>query len=216
MAEFNFFGTLNDTLEILKRIKQLDDFKFVANKRYKEPNPLYFEDFTIETLEKIYQNYDLFLWSNSYSQFPPSFDTPNGIGEMRIQVFDSGPMIELYFPSQLKQDGMIYLRSGHIMYQPLYINPTDNSRYKTPEPLKSMFNKIKSLIIKLSVKRYIPIEIFSIKIVEWLSCSEPIWIGPDAYYLLENSLAEILRGQDTKIKGAELLKNRVKPMIHEY
>jgi hypothetical protein len=195
MAEFDFWGTWEDSRIYLERLAQLRQFVFVVNKAYEELIPLQFTALTDETWAIVQQRPYLYLRSEEYSKFAPSFNEPIK-GSVWIFSVRSGPALELSLPYCAEQEGKWCIGSGDVMYQPLYHNPETGEWFKPTESLKRAFSQVRALLRQSMVKRFVRVRIASNGIIR--PEIMPVWIGRNAMAALEAGTAWLCLAREFK------------------
>lgn len=213
MAQFDFYGTWEDSLTFLETLVRLDRFTFVVDMWYTEPVPFQFKTLTDEVVAVVRKRTRVYLWADEYSRFPPYFGEPTDELWM-INPTHGGPALDLSLPACFEREGKLCLASGNLFYQPQYCNPETGEWYKPPEALKRAYYEVRALLRKGMVKRYVRSRTVVNGAIK--PTIEPLWIGPNAMALLEKSEAGILiDGWQT---GTDLRKIRseLEPLIDEY
>jgi hypothetical protein len=193
MAQFDFHGSWEDSRSYLERLVRLQRFTFVVNKAYTSPVPYQFSTVTDETWAIVQQRPNLYLRSEEYSRFAPSFGAPVR-GSMRISQVHSGPALELSLPYCSDRSGNCCLGLGILMYQPLYQDPETGEWFKPPESLKRAFGQVRTLLRQDMAKRYLRVQTVRNGIIRPEAMI--LWIGCDAMAALEAGTAQLCLGRE--------------------
>ena len=97
MAEFDFYGTWEDSYVQLDRLAHLSRFILVVDMDYEEPVVLQSRILSEDFMAVVKQRPHLYLYSDEYSRFPAGFHT-SGRGFMWIDPHISGPALLLDLP----------------------------------------------------------------------------------------------------------------------
>jgi hypothetical protein len=217
MAQFDFYGSWEDSRTYLEKLIHQQRFTFVIDMWYTERVPFLFKTLTEDTENVLQKHSRVYLWSDDYSRFPPGFGEPNSTGQMMIRPTEGGPALDLTFPHCFRHNEKFQLGSGMLFYQPTYHNPETGEWYKPPEALKQAYKEVQALLRKAMVKRYICSQTVTTEgIIKPIIM--PLWIGSDAIKLLEAGMVEILFGRDDWKTGKDLAKTRseLEPLVDEY
>lgn len=214
MAEFCFYGTWKDSLGWLEMLCEMRRFTFVESGWYTAPVPRQFTTIDDGCPEWLHKPAVLFLWSDSYSRFPPAFTDPNSDGQMRIDSDKGGPALNLWLPACFEYKGRLVEYRGRLSvglgslgYQPEYENPETGEWYKPPEALKQAYEELRALLRKSMVKRFAWGRRFTGR--DFKPIIETYWLGRHAAQLLDEGKAEILLGHESVWKtGADLYKRK--------
>lgn len=194
MAEFNFYGTWKDSINLLNQLIRSGPFRLIADIAYSDARALEISSTSDDLLEAVRITHHLYVWSDSYSRYPIRFGKRSSHGEITINQLESGPCISMYLPDEYRKDGKLRVGRGDIQYPPYFVNPTTNTTYPPPDELKKSFRFLKALIQKKFRKKYWQ----PLKLSPYgrPSSIEPIWIGDNALELLKTGNYYIKYGQD--------------------
>jgi hypothetical protein len=146
LADFTFYGSWRDTLGLLEHIIRTGENKVIADIAYKKPEFLQIRSLSEHEVKKIKKNHSVYIWSESYSQYPISFDSPDPKGYMGIEIQESGPLIHMGLADIYKEDSLFRIASGYIYYPPYFINPKTKRPYPPPPSMYKAFLSIKKII----------------------------------------------------------------------
>lgn len=206
MAEFEFYGTFEDSWTQLERLVAANRFTFLIDMAYKERKPFEFKELTEEIKQILIRHPKVFLWSDVYSRFPPFFTQSND-GIFSIYPLKGGPSLELSFPRSFEHETKTRLVAGYLMHQTSYANAEIGGNYIVPEELRHAYAVVKQILQRNLVKRYAQVHIFR----NGLPRDEVdiCWIGQNALALLDAGTAEIqIAGQWRK--STDLHANRIR------
>lgn len=208
MAEFNFFASWPDTLNMLGKILNTKLYKIIIHAAYEEPIPTELKSISENEIKFLKKNHSVFLWSEAYSFFPIKFWTPDSHAYTGIYELESGPVLHLSLADIYQKQERFRVGAGRISYSSYFIHPETHEKYSPPESLKQAFKSLKSLLQKDMVKRYWPHTFWSVARADDITVAETLWIGSDAMKLLERENHYILWGQDTWLSLADLVVSR--------
>ena len=210
MAEFNFYGCWQDSLEILTKLAIEGKFRFFFDKHYDQPEPTWLNILEDGCQDEIESPVKLGLWSSDYSIFPLAFESYAYQGKTYYEIKHSysGPALSLLLPANyINNSSGIQLGHGWASYPSVFYHPRTLEPYTPPETLKSAFTEIKKTIKAYSEKRYIP----SLRINskgELKPIIETLWIGKKGLSLIERGEAMIFIRHDAVFSQTNLAKNR--------
>jgi len=207
MAEFNFYGSWQDTITILEQLLNTKLFRIIADIAYNEPIVYEINSLSIDAQSVLKQNHHIFLESNSYSRYPIKFSEPNKGGYIGILQLRSGPLINMMLPDEYTSNNKWRVGRGRIAFPPYFVIPNTYDSYKPPQELKDIFALSKKIIQKNMVKQYWRWSKVGMSGIANPSI-ETLWIGKDAINLLETKGYFIKWGQDVWITASDLYKKR--------
>jgi hypothetical protein len=184
MAQFDFFGSWNDSKNILNQIITFGDIKIIPNMAYRKPEVLQLQTISEIELEIIRKNHSVFLASDTFARFPIKFWGPDSRGDLSIHQLLSGPIMIMGLPDIYEEDGMLRMGAGDIRYPPHFINPITNQEYSPPEAMYSVFKSVKKMIQKSMVKLTWKYE-RSLANGEMRPDVQNFWIAKDAYIRMQ-------------------------------
>ncbi len=188
MAEFDFYGTLEDSWALLEELAATNRFTFLIDMALKEQKPYEFSVLTEEVKQTLQKHPKVFLWSDEYSRFPLHFLQSSG-GFFHIYPLKGGPLLELSLPRAVARESRIRLVGGDLMHQTSYGNAETGGIYAAPEELRRVYRQVKNLLRENLVKRYAQVRM--VRNGNFLDRAEAVWIGHNALALLETGKAEI-------------------------
>lgn len=193
MAEFDFFGTWNDTINLLKIIYETKNAKVVAKKAYRSPKEKVI-DFNNKTdIELIRKNYSVIIFPELIPTQDICFSYITSRKNYVIDLFRSGPIIDVGLADKFGEEGDYRLGMGHIQIPPYFIDPKSNKQYSPPNELKNYYLLIKRKFQKILIRKFFKYEKFVNN--EFQQKILPIWLGKDAMRLLKEKKAYIDWGQ---------------------
>jgi hypothetical protein len=208
MAEFTFYGSWEDSIAILDRLIQLNQFTFIVNKRYSEPVPLTFNNLNADQNSDLEAIHNLFLYSERYSLYPPYFVQVKADKTWFIDPPPSGPALDLGLP-KLRYESTIentVLGRGILIYQSKYWHPETLEYYSPPQALKDAFKLVKKIITQNCEKRYISFRYFGEGQEKHQILT--LFIGKFGMELIRRGNACINMGINGYITDSDLSKNR--------
>ncbi len=209
MADFFYYGIWSDSLRILETLTSMQQFEFVLDIGYVKPTPLAFTSLGADALGAIGKPGQLFLKSNSFSEFPVSLSKPTDEGVMTIAPAISGPFLSLRLPAYFEINGRASVGLGWLRYQPRYYHPETREPLQTSESLRAEYIRVKKILLSLMTRRY-ALQAAPQK-GAFQAKEELLWIGRDALILLESNEVGILIGPEWRwIQGKDLYKNSQK------
>jgi len=209
MAEFNFLGSWNDSVEILGTIIQSDNFTFLLDEVYLEAIPVWFRSPTEEMLKYLKDHRgSVILWSRQFSFFPPVFRMYEG-GIRDIDLSFSGPALHLALAIEGRKGKELRCQLGHgwVGYPSTFYHPETCEPYKPPEALIQAFSDVNKIIRSLCERRYV----LSRRVTgkgEVKPAIETLWIGKKGLSLVEMGEAVIILGHGNQFTASDLSKNR--------
>jgi hypothetical protein len=204
MAEFNFFGSWKDTIDILIQLLDSQPFRVIADIAYIEPLAYEVKSITDDTLNVLKRNHHIFLASESYARYPIKFSEPNKGGHIGVLQLESGPLMDMLLSDVYEANGKWRVGRGRIAYPPYFIIPNTNNAYKPPQKLKDAFALSKKIIQKNMTRRYWRWMVEVGKSGETRPTIETLWIGKDAIDLIETKEYLIKWGRDIWITASDL------------
>jgi hypothetical protein len=202
MGDFNFYGSWEDSLEIIDQILKMEAFKLIVDMSYKEEKVIEVVSSSNIPEELITSYGSLYLWSDNYSIYPILFDKPNKNHYRIINQLESGPLIRVNLPRIFEIDKKNILGRGFIFSTPYFVIPNTNTGYSPPEGLRKTFSKLKTTLQKTMVKKYwTPFKYFPFPNNDSI---EPVWIGKKAYERLKSEDLYLLVGKDSLFTFSDL------------
>lgn len=202
MADFYFYGTWTDSVTWLEVLAREQKFVFVIDRWYEEPTPLQFTELTSEATDLAREYKRLYLWSDQYSRYPPTFGPPTPHGLRMIDPVQSGPALDLSLTACFVRGDRTSLGLGWLSYQSYYRDPSTGEAYARPEPLLKAYRMVSKLLKAQMTKRYAP----DSEVGE--SRKKPLrrlWLGKNAVKKIEAGEADILVGQEWMwLRGSDL------------
>jgi hypothetical protein len=203
MAEFDFYGTWEDSSLYLEKVVTLGRFTLVVDMPYEQPVVFQSKVLSEDLMTLLQQRPHLYLWSDEYSRFPAGF-LP-GRHYVTIDPHISGPALQLSLPICFPAEVNVRLGEGVLSYLPLYENPETGELYKPPEALKQAYNDVRRLLQKTMARCFVRCRVVSAGVIKPIVV--PLWIGPNAMDLLEAGKAEIRVAGEWRM-GKDLSRSR--------
>lgn len=182
MAQFDFFGTWEDSWRLLQEIIKFNDVTFVPDLIYDSPEPIFINTINEEAKEYIKIKRHLYIWGKLFSKYPPLLlrrESGPKEGTYYVQVDYSGPSLELILPACFEENGLINLNTGMVTYSKEYLNPESGNWENPSKELKDVYKNICTLLKKSILIRY------DLK-------TSYQWIGKNAVKLLQENKAQII------------------------
>lgn len=159
MAEFNFYGCWQDSLEILTKLALGEKFRFFVDKHYDQPEAKWLNILEDGFMDGLESPAAFGLWSSDYSIFPLTFESYAYHGKTYYEIKHSysGPILRLLLPANnINNSGGVQIGHGWASYPSVFYHPRTHEPYPPPETLSSAFAEIKKTIKAYSEKRHIP------------------------------------------------------------
>ena len=195
MAEFNFYCIWDDSLAFLNDLIHLNRFTFVVVMGYSTNEICQFTSLSDKAHECLNKRPHLYLWSEEYSRFPPRLEEPTFSGFWFLDMFGSGPFLELYIPKGEENEEITEIGHGFLRYQPYFCYPGTNVTYKPPETLKYAFRDLQKLLSKHMGRRYMKHVVYTHNWVRKIKV-DTFWIGLNALNLIDEEKGGIQWGYD--------------------
>lgn len=176
--QFDFFGTWEDSWQLLGSAMRSANLVLVPDLWYERPEPLLYRALDEDLKSVLRQRGRGFLWSESFGPLEQLFlRQPTGVmaGRYRIRAAKSDPVIDLMLPACYESEGVTNLGVG-ILGAPERTSvqaPDQNGRI---DEVVASFGDVR-LRFRQVLKRH--------KMRRW------IWIGPDALRLVIEKKARL-------------------------
>ncbi len=196
MAEFHFYGSYDDTLQILQALLRYDGIAFTPRLNYPGPIPPSFHDVTNELRDAIHINRGLIL-TGPFSETPLVLQEITGgkyDGTFVLDTTRGGPFLELELPMCKKLDGVHWhLGPGSLFHPREFWDESGNNRIPLSGSSKAAYeflvNAIKSVVRRKKIGE------------------STRWIGPSAISLLDRAEALILVQGNWLSSNGEVVKS---------
>ncbi len=179
MAQFTFYASETDRIQILNAILIQRNYTFIGNRCYQEPKPCLFDKMCQALLDNISVNKLLFI-KGPFSKLRIQMDQLKGgeyAGSYVVQQNMGGPLLEMSLPGSRREGELVNLTPGDLFYALYYWGLDGEKTFRPTEELKLHYQ----LLIKTIKKHLIRYDV-----------GHRIWIGNDACHLLEQGAAKIL------------------------
>jgi hypothetical protein len=180
MAEFNFYGSLKDSVWVLERLTQQGDLSLTPCLNFATRHPSSYHRLDQGLLKALNINRRLFI-TGPFSRAPLSLREVKGgeySGTFSIDETRGGPALSITIPMcQQRDDKLWYLAPGDVFYPPEYWDDASNQPVIPTLAVKEAFSAIVG-VIKSQFRR--------------VKIHKSVWIGPEALCLLDESKALIL------------------------
>jgi hypothetical protein len=181
MRQFNYYGTWNDSLDVVQAILKRGDIRVIHDSGiWHRPVAKYFHVLT-EELETLLKTRPFLFLYGKFSRFEPGFvlqeNGPNA-GTYWVSIKRGGPGLELGLPVCFENNGTICLGSRFLAYPAEYLNPETHLWERQCEEVRSTFSELRLLMKKCCLKRK--------------KMNSPLFIGPRALELLNQGKARII------------------------
>src|SRR5262245_3755581 len=126
MRQFDYYGTWDDALDVLRCLLGYDDLRLVHDSGiWRQPVAKYYRSVTEELAELLRERPFLFLYG-SFSRFDPGFvlrESGPYAGTYRLEINRGGPGLELGLPVCHEANSTVELGSRFLAYPAEYFNP---------------------------------------------------------------------------------------------
>lgn len=179
MAEFQFYGTWDDTWRVLKRILAREGTAFVADLAYHFPRPVWIRHLTSQAKEILHRRRRVYVFGEDFSLRPPCLVQPmtgSVAGKHFVYLAGGGQGLELALPNCQLDEGVWQLDAGRLTY-PHEFWDAERGRWEKPTTaLKAAFTDVKARM-RTELEQHLPIR--------------DLWIGPAAWDLVTAGKARI-------------------------
>jgi hypothetical protein len=179
MSQFDYFGTWEDSWEILDIILNNEDVELIPDMWYETSIPLKFKQVDENLKNILRKKRRLFILGKYFSIYPPCLkkkeDGPM-IGKYNLYANYGGPSLDLSLPVCFEKDNIINFGSGILSYPKEFLNPHTGIWENSTQNLKDAYKRICSLLKKHLIRHKI---------------NSNIWIGNNALTLLKAGKAQI-------------------------
>jgi len=208
MAQFDFYGSWEDTLAILNALIALKKYSFLIDERYElEAPPFWFDHLDDISLKELEGWHYVLLWSRDYSMFPPYFHIYPAIPQVKnVSIEKSGPALELTLVKNGTLKGQAIVGYGWLMHPSCFYYPDTGEPYKTPEALKQAYREVRRIIMSCCERRYLPA--FQVTPRGFKSYVKTYWIGKRGLAALEAGEIFLCLPQDELVGPDKLYKKR--------
>lgn len=180
MPQFNYYGTWDDSIAVLRCLFKYDSVRVVHDAGiWQQPSPHYYHSLTDELLHLLEQRPFLFIYG-SFSQYPPGFvrrETGPEAGTYRLALNEGGPGLELGLPVCRQTHESVELGSRFLSYPAKFLNPETHLWEEPPNEVRAAFVEIRSRMKKC---------------LQRTKLNQVIFIGPNALELLNQGKATII------------------------
>jgi hypothetical protein len=183
MSEFKYYGSWDDSWEIISLILQLKQFVIFGDIAYKTKKTQEIQ--SREEMDKylLESTRSVFISSDLFTKYPVIFHGPNKNGDYSVNQLVSGPFLELTLSCQTQLDGKICFYAGSFFFQPYIIDPASNTQIKASDELRTSFSVIKKNISKSLIRKFWKPYKYSIE-EKYQDKVMPVWIGRNALEML--------------------------------
>lgn len=149
MASFNFFGTFDDSMEMLSRFVEEFHVSVIPDRRaFRDPVPETYPELTNELRKELRSRPWLYLVGD-YSSSPVATmrfdDGPYG-GQYFVHQSGGGPVIHMGLADVRPVDGRLTLMPGVVDYTKYSFDPSTGEHEPAPAELKGAYTKMTRLI----------------------------------------------------------------------
>ncbi|HJT34424.1 MAG TPA: hypothetical protein VJ783_20500 [Pirellulales bacterium] len=130
VAEFSFFGTWNDSWELLGSILEVEGPKFVPDLKYDTDEPLFISTVDDSFKAMMLERRHTFIWSSNFSVFPPllrRISAGAAKGKYFVDLSARGPALELTLPVCYRGARGLELGAGVLAYGRRTFNPSNGA-----------------------------------------------------------------------------------------
>jgi hypothetical protein len=180
MAEFHFWGAEEDKIAIIKAVLAFGDYQLLPDLHYLDPNPRAYKDAEPALFEALTRKKTLYVLG-PYSKKPvfmEELDRGRDDGCYYVSEARGGPILSLSVPGCRVVDGIVELAPGNFSRRSEYWDDAVTTPTKASDELKQHYKLILGEIKRYLVRKKI---------------MQPMWIGPEAWELLGQGKAIILR-----------------------
>jgi hypothetical protein len=179
MAQFDFYGTWDDSWGIVAAILENKEYSLVPDLLYDKPEPVFVTKFNDIAKELLLQKRNAFLWSPKFSVFPPFMKRIEGgeaAGKFYVGLSVGGPYLRLFLPPSYEEGSVINLVLGSLHCPKWTTKPGTYIAIKPSPELRAGFKEVTAIIKRQLVQ----------------SKARPvIWIGQEASRLVEEGRARV-------------------------
>lgn len=179
MAEFQFYGTWDDTWAVLKAVLRRESIAFVADLAYHYPRPVWIRTLTSHAREMLHRRRRVYVFGEDFSTRPPCLVqqmTGSVAGKHFVYLAGGGQGLELALPNSHLDEGVWQLDAGRLTYPHEFWNGERGRWEKPTTALKGAFLDVKARL-RGELEQHLPIR--------------DLWIGPHAWDLVRDGKARI-------------------------
>jgi hypothetical protein len=179
MAEFSYYTTFNESLDLLRDIVAVCKLRVIPDVGlFPRPEAPSFEEVTAGVVEQLRKRRALFL-AGSFTTRPPEMRMLSGganAGKYYVSEDRGGPLVQMALSTITVVSGLPIIVGGDIGHQRQYIDPVSDQEVSASPELKRAFKCIVATAKKHLVQHQL---------------GAKIWIGPEALRLLKAGEAHI-------------------------
>jgi hypothetical protein len=180
MAEFNFYGSQEDAMAVLRNVLEPGQVEVVPDLSHTSAKPKLFRKATAELLHALTINRGMYL-TGSFSRNPlflKKITRGKYSGRFHIDLTRGGPAMSLALPFCKKLEGeMWHLGPGSLFYPRCYWDDAITQAIRPSDELKAAYTSLVKIIKSALLRRHI---------------GKHVWIGREGLSLLEQQQALIL------------------------
>lgn len=193
MAEFNFYATRKDSLEVLHSVFDRGDLRATPNLHYSSTKPESYREPGPELLEALAKRNGVMYLTGRFSNRSLHVrEMPNG--KYYIDITYGGPAMGLSLPLRERRGGVWHLGPGTLWHPRSYWNDAITHPIRPSEELKGAYANLVKRIKSVTNKRRIGVT---------------LWIGAEALSLLGKYRALILvKGKWLDVDGKFVKSNQ--------
>jgi hypothetical protein len=200
MAEFNYFGSLTDTITLLDDILNTGFVRVFADIAYRLPMPWEVHDTSEQTIFRLMKNQHVFIspvkQGRPRIKFSKYIDGFTSINQLKSQL-----IIDMSLNNDYIWNGKNVYKMGCILRQSRYFVPNINGDYLPTQYDLTAFELIKKIIIQNSIKRY---WVWDMSGKNMQKRIQTIYIGKNAMIAVNEKNHYLLWGEDTLISNRDL------------
>ena len=156
MAQFDFYGSWEDSWQVVESILLNKKIKVLPDMWYVEPVPKYFTKLNEELKQLLLKKRRLFLAHNEVSIYQPLFkQCKTGVMTGKYSIFSDwgGPFLDLTLPGFFDIEGVIQLGPGTLTYPKFVQHPKTLQIEQTGPEIKEAYKEICGVIKKVMIRQ---------------------------------------------------------------
>lgn len=119
MSDFVFFGTWDDSWQVLAAILEYPGYSIIPDSRYTDSVPFRTSTVNTELKKMCRERGAAFIWSTAFSLLPPvlvRIEEGKNAGKYFLDLSRGGPGLGLHLPGCYEQNGKTQLAPGSLWY----------------------------------------------------------------------------------------------------